>query len=258
MKWARARRPDSRLVGAAHWSCPVCSLKLLAWAGPDSPFGGQSCLLYELGHTQARVWEARARVTIVVLVNEIFANTGFQWSPATTPFAEPSTTPADAAQPGNPSVPLDYVHLAIAAGAQLVAQVSPSHDAARGLPRHAAALPSPGRSRPGARRLRRARGPGRIGRAAQGVDAEERRAPLHADRAEVGGGNQPAAPPGPVRLHTGTSSGFWAAAGTVRMNWANCNFSSSRHDHTSSSSKTVMSGQPSHIDCRPSGRRSTG
>lgn len=69
----------------------------------------------------------RAPVTIVVLVNEIFANTGFQWSPATTPFADTSTTPAGAAQPGNPSAPLDYVHLAIAAGAQLVAQVSPSH-----------------------------------------------------------------------------------------------------------------------------------
>jgi pyruvate ferredoxin oxidoreductase beta subunit len=69
----------------------------------------------------------RSRVTILVLVNEIFANTGFQYSPATTPFAETSTTPVGAAQPGNPAPPLDYVHLAIAAGAQLVAQVSPSH-----------------------------------------------------------------------------------------------------------------------------------
>ena len=69
----------------------------------------------------------RSRVTILVLVNEIFANTGFQYSPATTPFAETSTTPVGAAQPGNPASPLDYIHLAIAAGAQLVAQVSPSH-----------------------------------------------------------------------------------------------------------------------------------
>lgn len=69
----------------------------------------------------------RTRVTILVLVNEIFANTGFQYSPATTPFAETSTTPVGAAQPGNPTPPLDYLHLAIAAGAGLVAQVSPSH-----------------------------------------------------------------------------------------------------------------------------------
>ncbi|HEU4725395.1 MAG TPA: hypothetical protein VFU59_08885, partial [Candidatus Eisenbacteria bacterium] len=57
----------------------------------------------------------------------IFANTGFQYSPATTPFAETSTTPVGAAQLGNPRLPLDYIHLAIAAGAGLVAQVSPAH-----------------------------------------------------------------------------------------------------------------------------------
>ena len=69
----------------------------------------------------------RTRVTIMVLVNEIFANTGFQYSPATTPFASTSTTPAGAASPGNMMPPLDYVHLAIAAGAGLVAQLSPAH-----------------------------------------------------------------------------------------------------------------------------------
>lgn len=69
----------------------------------------------------------RSRVTILVLVNEIFANTGFQYSPAAMPFAETSTTPVGAAQQGNPSLPLDYIHLAIAAGAGLVAQVSPAH-----------------------------------------------------------------------------------------------------------------------------------
>jgi len=69
----------------------------------------------------------RARVTVIVLVNEIFANTGFQYSPATTPFAETSTTPVGPEHPGNPQPPIDYVHLAIAAGAQLVAQVSPAH-----------------------------------------------------------------------------------------------------------------------------------
>jgi pyruvate/2-oxoacid:ferredoxin oxidoreductase beta subunit len=69
----------------------------------------------------------RARVTIMVLVNEIFANTGFQYSPATTPYADTSTTPAGPEASGNPEPPLDYLHLAIAAGADLVAQVSPAH-----------------------------------------------------------------------------------------------------------------------------------
>ncbi len=69
----------------------------------------------------------RARILFMVLVNEIFANTGFQYSPATTPFADTSTTPAGERIPGNPQPPLDYVHLAIAAGAGMVAQVSPAH-----------------------------------------------------------------------------------------------------------------------------------
>jgi pyruvate ferredoxin oxidoreductase beta subunit len=69
----------------------------------------------------------RSRVTLMVLVNEIFANTGFQYSPATMPLAETSTTPVGEASSGNPRPPLDYIHLAIAAGAGLVAQVSPAH-----------------------------------------------------------------------------------------------------------------------------------
>jgi pyruvate ferredoxin oxidoreductase beta subunit len=69
----------------------------------------------------------RSRVTILVLVNEFFANTGFQYSPAATPFSDTSTTPAGSAVPGNLSKPLDYVHLCIAAGADLVAQVSPAY-----------------------------------------------------------------------------------------------------------------------------------
>lgn len=68
----------------------------------------------------------RARVTVVVLVNEIFANTGFQYSPATMPYADTSTTPAEGT-PGNMNPPLDYLHLAIAAGAGMVAQLSPAH-----------------------------------------------------------------------------------------------------------------------------------
>jgi pyruvate/2-oxoacid:ferredoxin oxidoreductase beta subunit len=69
----------------------------------------------------------RARIVLMVLVNEIFANTGFQLSPATMPMADTSTTPAVEGAGGNPSLPIDYVHLAIAAGAGLVAQVSPAH-----------------------------------------------------------------------------------------------------------------------------------
>lgn len=68
----------------------------------------------------------RARVTVIVLVNEIFANTGFQYSPATMPYADTSTTPAEGT-PGNLNPPLDYLHLAIAAGAGMVAQLSPAH-----------------------------------------------------------------------------------------------------------------------------------
>ncbi|MEK7331443.1 MAG: thiamine pyrophosphate-dependent enzyme [Candidatus Eisenbacteria bacterium] len=69
----------------------------------------------------------RARITIMVLVNEIFANTGFQYSPATMPYADTSTTPGGAEAAGNLEPPLDYLHLAIAAGADMVAQVSPAH-----------------------------------------------------------------------------------------------------------------------------------
>jgi pyruvate/2-oxoacid:ferredoxin oxidoreductase beta subunit len=66
-------------------------------------------------------------VTLTVLVNEMFANTGFQYSPASMPFAETSTTPVGSTVPGNLSPPLDYLHLAIAADAEMVAQVSPAH-----------------------------------------------------------------------------------------------------------------------------------
>lgn len=84
--------------------------------------GALSIGLRSLLHTIHR----RARVTVIVLVNEIFANTGFQYSPATMPYADTSTTPADGT-PGNMNPPLDYLHLAIAAGAGMVAQLSPAH-----------------------------------------------------------------------------------------------------------------------------------
>jgi pyruvate ferredoxin oxidoreductase beta subunit len=91
--------------------------------GASGDGGAFSIGLRSLLHTIHR----HARVLFIVLVNEIFANTGFQYSPATIPFAETSTTPVGDAQQGNPRLPLDYIHLSIAAGAGMVSQVSPAH-----------------------------------------------------------------------------------------------------------------------------------
>lgn len=91
--------------------------------GASGDGGAFAIGLRSLLHTIHR----KSRVLFMVLVNEIFANTGFQYSPATTPFAETSTTPVGEAQAGNPRMPLDYIHLSIAAGAGMVAQVSPAH-----------------------------------------------------------------------------------------------------------------------------------
>ncbi len=96
------------------------SIQVISASGDGGAF---AIGLRSLLHTIYR----QSRITMIVLVNEIFANTGFQYSPATTPFAETSTTPVGAAQMGNPRLPLDYIHLSIAAGAGLVAQVSPAH-----------------------------------------------------------------------------------------------------------------------------------
>jgi pyruvate ferredoxin oxidoreductase beta subunit len=68
----------------------------------------------------------RARITIIVLVNEYFANTGFQYSPASSFGADTSTTPVGADGTGNHEHPLNYLHLCVAAGAGFVAQVSPA------------------------------------------------------------------------------------------------------------------------------------
>ncbi|MBI5299856.1 MAG: hypothetical protein HY877_06150 [Deltaproteobacteria bacterium] len=66
------------------------------------------------------------KITLFVMVNDIFANTGFQYSPTTPLGAETSTTPVGELGLGNVTPPLDYISLAIAAGAGLVAQVSPA------------------------------------------------------------------------------------------------------------------------------------
>jgi len=91
--------------------------------GASGDGGAFSIGLRSLLHTIHR----KSRILFIVLVNEIFANTGFQYSPATTPFAETSTTPVTDEVPGNLRSPLDYIHLSIAAGAGMVSQVSPAH-----------------------------------------------------------------------------------------------------------------------------------
>ena len=111
----------TRDVADALMDCGALERKVqIISTGGDG--GAFSIGLRTLLHTIHR----RARVTIVILVNEIFANTGFQYSPATMPYADTSTTPAEGA-PGNMNPPLDYIHLAIAAGAGMVAQLSPAH-----------------------------------------------------------------------------------------------------------------------------------
>jgi pyruvate ferredoxin oxidoreductase beta subunit len=79
--------------------------------------GALSIGLRTLLHTIHR----RARIAIFVNVNEVFANTGFQYSPTSLPFADSSTLPH-----GGPAEPLDHLGLAIVAGAGFVAQGSPA------------------------------------------------------------------------------------------------------------------------------------
>lgn len=67
-----------------------------------------------------------SRITIFVMINEIFANTGFQYSPATSLGSETSTTPVGNGVDGNPMEPIDHLSLAVAAGAGFVAQASPA------------------------------------------------------------------------------------------------------------------------------------
>ncbi len=80
--------------------------------------GGLAIGLRSLLHTIYR----RARITIVINVNEVFANTGFQYSPTSLPFADSSTWPG-----GPQQEPIDYLGLCIAAGAEFVAQVTPGY-----------------------------------------------------------------------------------------------------------------------------------
>lgn len=67
-----------------------------------------------------------SRVVLVVLINELYANTGFQYGPATSLFSDSSTTPVGQESRGNPQPPLNHIGLAVMAGAGFVAQVSPA------------------------------------------------------------------------------------------------------------------------------------
>ncbi len=78
--------------------------------------GALSIGLRTLLHTINR----RARITILVNINEVFANTGFQYSPASLPYADSSTLPG-----GGAADPIDHIGLTITAGAAFVAQASP-------------------------------------------------------------------------------------------------------------------------------------
>ncbi len=96
--------------------------ELGAWSGPppnvmsiSGDGGALSIGLRTLLHTLHR----RARITLVININEVFANTGFQYSPTSVPFADASTLPG-----GGPAEPMDHIGLVIAAGASFVAQVS--------------------------------------------------------------------------------------------------------------------------------------
>ncbi len=93
-----------------------------AWNGPQpnaisiSGDGGALAIgLRSLLHAIHR----RAQITIFVYINEVFANTGFQYSPTSLPFADSSTMPQ-----GGPAEPIDHIGLAIVAGAAYVAQAT--------------------------------------------------------------------------------------------------------------------------------------
>src|SRR4051812_15115823 len=93
-----------------------------AWKGPQPNVisvsgdgGALSIGLRSLLHSIHR----RARVTVVVYINEVFANTGFQYSPTSLPFADSSTLPH-----GGAAEPIDHIGLAIVAGAGYVAQAT--------------------------------------------------------------------------------------------------------------------------------------
>jgi pyruvate ferredoxin oxidoreductase beta subunit len=100
------------LAERGAWTSPTPNV--LVWSGDG---GALTIGLRALLHTIYR----RARLAIFVNINEVFANTGFQYCPSTIPLADSSTRPG-----GVVDDPLDYVGLALVAGARYVAQASPA------------------------------------------------------------------------------------------------------------------------------------
>lgn len=97
-------------VGAWKGESP----NVLSWSGDG---GAISIGLRSLLHTIYR----RTRIAIFININEVFANTGFQYSPTSLPYADSSTMPYGGSQD-----PIDYLGLVLAAGAGYVAQASPA------------------------------------------------------------------------------------------------------------------------------------
>jgi pyruvate ferredoxin oxidoreductase beta subunit len=97
-------------TGAWRWAPP----NVVAMSGDG---GALSIGLRSLLHTIHR----RARIAVFVNINEIFANTGFQYSPTALPYGDSSTMPH-----GGGAEPIDHIALAIVAGAGYVAQASPA------------------------------------------------------------------------------------------------------------------------------------
>jgi pyruvate ferredoxin oxidoreductase beta subunit len=100
------------LAQLGAWKSPPPHV--LSWAGDG---GSLSIGLRSLLHAIHR----RARIAVFVNINEVFANTGFQYSPTSLPYADSSTMPL-----GGPAEPMDHIGLAIVAGAAYVAQASPA------------------------------------------------------------------------------------------------------------------------------------
>lgn len=111
---AEAMRDTATILGdLGAWKGEAPNVLSLAGDG-----GSLSIGLRTFMHTIHR----RARITIVVNINEVFANTGFQYSPTSLPYADSSTMPQ-----GGLADPIDHIGLAITAGAAFVAQVGPGY-----------------------------------------------------------------------------------------------------------------------------------
>ncbi len=138
ISWGRGKQEPTEVeksVGIIHYvfeSAPTVAeamsdtarvlAEVGAWKGPQPNVlsvsgdgGALSIGLRSLLHAIHR----RANITIVVYINEVFANTGFQYSPTSLPFADSSTMPH-----GGPAEPLDHIGLCVTAGAGYVAQAT--------------------------------------------------------------------------------------------------------------------------------------